>query len=808
MTFLPFHTSPIFTALLSILPKQLPPAIKFLHPYVNSLSNPPRSILVHTSIHYAGFRVLLNDYVLDAARNSHHHSKLLSFWASIMSQTVNGRLVSSKSGRQNMQQQREDDFLVQILPVLSDALSIRKAPELLLGAYMIIIVLVTKTELAENVLDGLLEAVVLSWTSETIDPGIGCAAAIAERKQDLRLPARAMRAALKFEGLGRRIVTVSRQQDMQALASALITSSISHDQKKGILSQNAVELTREVKSHSILSQQELIRLQPLLQSKSLGADQSDTIARILAPEVEQQELTVHEEEASTAENLHTAATAPFNAQRVPRFDVADLPRECTEMTLLSVQATPLYNRLSLAFKEASNLLSRRTEFATLPLWDSQSTAVPTLLLSFYARFWSSDAPCLVRKHAIHDTLKIIRALPSIKIASVLQLLIPYTMVVLRDEARSIRQSAADLVLALCRVDDSDARQVEYWPIYGPGAPAVPGSADTLLKFIKTNVQNSLEGCIADSANVRSMFQQAFAKHSITVDAPRKPLKSAQKVELLTIFSYHVRVTPSSGTKLSLLSICNAVDLINGQPRSMIMLDCLRQWATDGKRLYDPSSYDEMANAELDDRFTECVHPGDQAALQYLLSLIDDSQSTALSVGLLKAVFKRLVTIWPSIKPGMRRDLAFKFLEMASKHPRNTPQETVVNESMHFLRTVTLPVDLTTALLRHAKDKLIRNQDQDVSKRRKTNSGKTAPSISASSANAELSVLSLALELAEASKSYTDLDLFHALFDILRFLYGYRNRSLVDCDYAELLIISKLLAISKQFDVGINTADSA
>ncbi|CRK47790.1 hypothetical protein BN1723_007770, partial [Verticillium longisporum] len=54
-TFLPYHSIPAFVTLLSILPAKIPAEYRFLHPYIRSLTSPPRSVLVHEAIQKSDF---------------------------------------------------------------------------------------------------------------------------------------------------------------------------------------------------------------------------------------------------------------------------------------------------------------------------------------------------------------------------------------------------------------------------------------------------------------------------------------------------------------------------------------------------------------------------------------------------------------------------------------------------------------------------------------------------------------------------------------------------------------------------------
>src|ERR1700734_3537055 len=91
-TFLPYHPLPVFKTLLSILPSNIPPPYKFLHPYIRSLTQPPRHVIVHTATNNPAFASLLNSYVLGVSNKRQQYPALLSFWAGVMTEAVAGML--------------------------------------------------------------------------------------------------------------------------------------------------------------------------------------------------------------------------------------------------------------------------------------------------------------------------------------------------------------------------------------------------------------------------------------------------------------------------------------------------------------------------------------------------------------------------------------------------------------------------------------------------------------------------------------------------------------------------------------------
>ncbi|KAH0357099.1 hypothetical protein KCU81_g635, partial [Aureobasidium melanogenum] len=153
LAFLPYHANPVFPTMLSILPKTLPPTLKFLQPYISSLSCPPSQALVYAAVNNPSFFTAFNTYVVRTANLGHHSVMVLQFWAGVMTPAINGMLDAAMSGRADVRSQRQEDLLLRVVPVLQQTLRIKNVPELFLGSCMIICVLVSKTQLDDKTKD-------------------------------------------------------------------------------------------------------------------------------------------------------------------------------------------------------------------------------------------------------------------------------------------------------------------------------------------------------------------------------------------------------------------------------------------------------------------------------------------------------------------------------------------------------------------------------------------------------------------------------------------------------------------------------
>ncbi|KAI9818592.1 MAG: snoRNA-binding rRNA-processing protein utp10 [Thelocarpon impressellum] len=284
LTFLPYHTAPIFTTLLSVLPPEIPPTFKFLHPYIRSLTNPARHAVVYAAINSQAFATALNSHVISLCRSRHHHHAVLSFWAGIMTEAVSGMLDRARSGRSTVQRQAEEDVLLRILPVLNEGLAMKKVPELRLGCYMILTVLAAKADLEGRVLNGMMEAVVGGWNMDTLDAGLTCLAILAQTRDSTRLPPSIVKGVLKIEGLSGYLIALHQRYRVDKLALALALGAVTRLGRAGV-AQTCAFLESTLTSQILSDSQRAVTLKSLFleaQTLDLGVNGGTSTGRELA----------------------------------------------------------------------------------------------------------------------------------------------------------------------------------------------------------------------------------------------------------------------------------------------------------------------------------------------------------------------------------------------------------------------------------------------------------------------------------------------------------------------------------------------
>lgn len=480
LTFLPYHATPLFPTLLSILPRQISATYRFLYPYMTSLANPPRQTIVYTATNTVSFFNALNQYVLRLAKARHHSTGLLSFWASVAIQAVNGMLDAARSGRDSIQRQREEDLLLRVVPVLNDALILR-IPELTLACCMIITVLATKADLECKVLDRMMEAIVASWTSEILDDCLVCVAVLAQERQAIRLPKAVLRKLLRTQGLGPRLIALSQQCRVDRLALGCILGALErsgNSEPHESFSMIEDVLHSGLLNHpqiAIVTKSLLLAVERLDQDSHASAEyrsqlgdlvvrlyESATIGETLRSVIEEQDLDVEMLEVKLKTVLRTAVTTESSARddtimaddatlpSVEPFDalLSSIPtRTVSEMSFLSSCTSTLLKDLSKVYLRAIASKGELEKFESLPIL--HQTLDPELFVTFHLRIWCGPYPALARSVALQMVSK---RLSGVEPGSVdLQALIPYLLFALGDSLGTVRRAAAECAAHLSQL---------------------------------------------------------------------------------------------------------------------------------------------------------------------------------------------------------------------------------------------------------------------------------------------------------------------------------------------------------------------
>ncbi|KAK8190104.1 U3 small nucleolar RNA-associated protein 10 [Phyllosticta capitalensis] len=846
LTFLRYHTEPIFLALLSIVPRKISPTYRFLYPYMTSYQNPPFQTIVYTATHTPAFFSALNQYVLKVTKSQNQAPGLLRFWASVATQAVNAQLDGTKSGRGNIQRQREEDFLLRILPVLNEALSLRNAPELKTGCYMIMTVLASKASLEDKVLNGMMEAIVSSWSQETLDDALLSLAILAQERQGAKLPKAVARGLLKLDRLADKFLAVSQQCRSDRLAFGIVLSIIEKFGKSASSDTKAwlevVETTLQAQVYdssqmSIIIKSLLLTIHRVDQAADVTIEQrdqladliirlhqSETIGKAVTKVIEDEGMDVEDLEMRLKIVLRPAIEpAKQETEDVDMEDslpalpdasedvISSLPTRSTEQSLLATHDSKLFATLSEAFLGCVSSEEKLKKFSQVPLLTDNDT----LFLTFLARFWCESHPALARSAALRLATEYLSGLRDG--TSDFQGLIPYILNALSDKSAGVRKAAAGLAATVSSKTAQKGTKTSIWAreiIYGSSSNSIKWlSAEDASKVLSTAVVPMLEECILDGNHIKQVLQSAVDDHAhkhagSTAHGPE--FKSALRTGVCGFLSSHAVNTPLLRVRLGLLSFLDGVGKSASAARVQIVLPAVEKWLSlpqsEASSICKLESLDLL---EVDRSHLRAIGSRDAEGVQLLQKIIGGQFGSDRS-NVQQAAFERLRTIWPSLKANIKEEAAQSLLDLALDPSETDAAQSKRENALETLRAVDLPTQALVSFLDSVPTAVRLPENPPPSKRRRTSKAEMARFDARDTEDTAKAIekLTLVLELVEGSSPEEHPELLRGLFQILGELQQYKIQTQSSLVYLQSLIITSLLAIVDKLKVTSETIDQS
>lgn len=811
LTFLPYHAAPIFPSLLSMLPKQLPSSFKFLYPYMNSLSNPPRSVIVYTSTHNNEFFQHLNHYVLAVSKAQSYHAALIALWASVMTRTVDGKINASRSGRQNMQIQREEEFLIQLLPVLSDALSMKYAPELLLGCYMIIIILVTKSNLDDQTLMALMVSVVKSWRSETMEAGLGCLAAIAEQMEETKIPLKVTKVVCAIPKVSERLKILSTHQNVRKLTLCLAQSCL-EDLPRGPGTDVAEFLSELLQqemlnegekehfwSHIRLTDREEFALKASVENAVTATQQIAEVDDESSQTQNRAELQAHADSSSIS---GTSSAAEEDTEIV---NFSAIPEQAPIESFLSRRLDDVFDQLHSVFQKVASSASRSKPFFGIPIWSSHDSGKTLLLTTFLIRVWCTAPSARVRSIALQQMTDRIDHL--VNSLAVKQLALLYALIALLDASGKVRRKAANAIYKLIN-QDTQGDGGDPWieeQVYRE--PLIKGnlSSERITGLMTTSVIPRMEECIIDRKHLLSAFENSVkgvtSQNGLKETDSGKKLRSAERERTLAWIVQHALQTPIMTARLRLLMLLNTVEKVNSQPASLFTISILRQWVASNEEDVHACKKESIDVMDLDYCHVALVHVNGDEELDFLISTAQGGDNTHRKE-FLQAAYERLRILWPHLKDLQQINLFKTLLRSATISPKCRHSDTVRIESKSLLGNVHVSAVVLSGVIQALLEG-INQAKPSASKRRRVESG-SIDAITEDSQNTQqtLVMISLILEVTDSAQHLFNLKLFHALFLILHQIQEYATQRSSDLGYLQSLTLSILASQAQTLSVSL------
>jgi U3 small nucleolar RNA-associated protein 10 len=844
LTFLPYHNADMFATVMSILPEQLPPTFRWLHPYVASLQYPPRGAILGALSTNNAFFSAFNTYVLRVAKAKHHSAIGLGFWASITAQAVNGMIESTQSGRDAIRKQREHDLLLRVLPILESALNIKDIPELYLGTCMIITILVVKTRLDDEALDALMQAVAASWTEQTMEEGVTCLAIIAEQKESIELPQVLVKGLLKFGSILQVLLELGHRHRVGNLAAGLAVGALRIGCKTG--ERPKIMICGELLHSGLFPQHKASVLESLVskalnpgaKNDSLNMSISNAITNILIRATEQhpevsalletiskrQNIDLHDlgiPAHSSANNLETSDAMDLDGSRIAitqeedteqTFErlLASLPQLPAEVKSFLDPALPfeIFRDYLKVFRMSLSSVNRQERFMKLTSLEKSAGHGLTALLSLLARIWTSDALPASRLSAIKAAKAKIEATLGECIGLGMEYLLPYIVTALTDSSAKVRRAATDLCRMMQKAyndRNSATAQTLISPgaLYGSKHPAqLQLSEEDTQKSLTQSMVPILEDCVLDSSFATRALADILnigalgAKDGST--ARTKEIKKSLRANLCTFFSAHAVATPVMHVRLRLLTMLNQVRKSAVHARKEVLLPFVRQWAAKSVEAVQKLCEDEdVAPKDLDQAVLGSITHRSTDELQLLRDIASDSLGARSS--LLPIAFNRLRHLFPHLKSSQTSLINF----LVDLSLNDTSNDECQSLALETLRTLQLPTDIFVHIVESLPNATELQDQPPSAKKRRHSRGESDSARRVDNERIQSSIrrITLVLELLESCIIERHPELLRGLFHLLSELHHYKTMTGSELVYLYQMLLGCLWSIIN----GLNNA---
>lgn len=765
-------------------------------------------------------------------------------------------LDQSRSGRREVQEKKEDDVLLRVLPMLNEGLSMKKVPEFRVGCYMILTVLAMTASINDKVLTAMMEAVTSGWTEDTTHAGLICLSVLAQRRQTILLPKRVLRALLAIQGVDDDLVTLNKQYTVEKLALGLVLgivdalgdvenraqlfmvrtlleaqlmkeSSVSIAVKHIVLAAQNIELIANTEADIQGQLADLIlrladstsigeAVQKTITDSSIDVEQLEsklqTLIRTGREHFEVPDPTSEDSEMIDADQSKATESFELASSQVPT-------RTAYEVSFLSRSKSYVFGSLCHAFLLASTSSSNVKLFSDSLVLRKQLAMTEPLYFTFFARIWCGEYPAIARVAAVSTVLEYFK---NEKSTSDVQALLPYVVHALADPSKKVRETTTEFVLALAAsYTKSDAESKKrknrsIWGhdnIYGPGEQTNNVSwitTEETARFIEDVLVPALEECILDASYVSRHLADALnsCKHVKVTESTQKEIKTTLRVVILSFLSSHIINTPLYTVKLRLLAILNHVEKVGSTSRTKALLPLLVQEKTrSGGTLKEACDAEHIEHSLFAAELVGIVSAADREGVHVLQSIIEEKDLSPSSA-LVSAASQRIRTIWPSMKADLQTSLARALLTLAVDPPGTSlEEEDHQSDAVEILRNVPLSTNILLSFLEDLpalSDSI--HEKPSAAKRRRTSHGYVEQVDGTDKRTFALSIrkVTLVLELIDASKPERHPQLLKGLFHAVGDLQHCRVQSGVELGYLQTLALGSLRSIVEEVKISGET----
>lgn len=841
MSFLPYHTHPMFATVLAILPQSIPPTLKFLFPYIQTLGNPSRHTVVYAATNNQAFFTALNSYVLRVCRLGFQYGALLSFWASVVAEATAGMIESAQSGRKEAQRQHQENVIMRIIPMLNDGFSLDGVPDLRIGCYMIVTVLASKAVLGDEALTALMDAVTMKWEGTT-HAGLICLAVLAQKRDTAKLQHRTFKALMSIENLEDDLKILKSRYRVDKLVLGVVLGIVGKLRKEPNVSMVArlrtlmmEDLMDGISIAAVVSSmlQVLGRVKDN-PSSDLGGLLSDLIVRLAAADtfgsIVKATVLDHDEAPKPLQQRLQILSIDHNTQPVEEDqEMPDVDRAQVMVTFddavdglraqMAEQVSVLshfesYDTSSLMqpFILATGTPETIDKFLHLPILKKSLAMTEPLFMSFFIRAWSGTLPVKTRVAAIDI---ITDQLAGQRLIADVQILFPYIFYTLADPVVQIRRSSAKLVLLLAKIYRAAAETSGGRPkqrilghdcVYGESKESTGLlwlSFEEGLKLLEDFLVPSLEEALLDAGHVTRQFSSVMngTMHADSSKSARKNLGSSWKHSIFAFLCSHITQTPLRCVKNGLLKMLNQVPKAGGVSRTKSLLPLLTSCTGEGEKFFlEKCSEEEIQPGQYMKHLVEVIAPTDKEGVLFLRDKIEPRFMLDHPL-FYSTILDHVGAIWSSIKPDMQSVLAEQLLEsvLSSASAESGPIQTT--NALDVLRKVRLSSSVLSGFLRTLPPLTSSSIDgKSTTKRRKINHGYETTRMDPGASDNALKRFTIVLELIDSSVTERHPELLKPLFDILADLESYKRHSGTEHGYLEVIILNSAYGIVSKVEV--------
>ncbi|XPS98764.1 snoRNA-binding rRNA-processing protein utp10 [Ascochyta lentis] len=810
-TYLPYHHTPHFLALLSILPAQPRHALRFLFPYIQAKTNPPRQTIVYTAINTPDFFNAFQSYIVRVLEAGHESTQLLNFWATVTYQAIHGIFNTGTSGRRDMQAQKTEDVLLRVIPVLNSSMRLSNGPEVVVACYLIVHALVTNAQLGDKVLDSLMEAMVLAHDADSLSQCMLVLAAVADQRSSAQIPNPVAKRLLRIPQLSAALATASAQCSVGRLALGCALAALSGASRSD---EKRATFTDMVDSQLLTPSQTQIVLSTLLrtlQDSAPGSEEHGQLLELAAKLAEDKTLasklhmTANEQDMdleslglSIDQTADPVQAVSFESDDEEMLD-ADEDSSASTISIPSFQtssflastASAEYSAVAAAFEQAVSS-NQATRFLASPELQQKDVDKSSAHLTFLARTWSTSRSAPARVAALRAAASTIKRAAA---TADFQNVIPYLLHALCDSSSLVRRSAAACVAALSKRSTSKTPKVWGSDLYGKASGKISElKADDVATLLTSILAPVLEECVMDSKfiipGVRDVLEGSQSAKS------KQNVKAPTRTSILAFLSSHVAATPLLKVRINILPIFNFLGKSSATVRNDAIIPLVNQWCALAASDVTTKCTDEQVQVEDADRGHLNALMAKEAKSAQLLGDIISGSLNKERVALVAAAFDQINAFWPSIKSDSRLALAQSMLDLSLKESSEPFDQLCRERALETLRNVKLDSLTLITFLDSVPSALQMPEGPPTKKRRRTSRNEMARVEVSSSDELQrlLRRLTLVLELIEGSNPGQHPALFRNLFNVFGDLQPLKQQSGSELVYLQSMILGALTPI--------------